>query len=243
MLWIFPSCVVGVRLWLLAGVIATVGVAHGDSFPPYPSPPPVPCPTRSAARGWIRGTVTSLEQATFGCEALGAASDGCVVGALDPWCGGKPHKVVVSLAGVRREVSAPANGAWQICDLAPGHYDLTVCSSRGDFRCSADASTLVQLVEVEPRVQVHVDQVFVGRPSWAGQQLSFTLGNAQHATDLTLPPQIALAWTEDGKLPHAYLCEPPGSPAPGCSRCDATSDPGQAALWLAVVAIVLGRRR
>ena len=229
--------VVGVRLWLLAGMVASIGVAHGD--------PVVPCPARSAARGWIRGTVTSIEQATLACTPIAGitAPDGCVVGAIDPWCGRKPQNVTVSIDGAPQSVTKPANGAWQVCGISPGNHVLTMCSSRGDFRCSADASTVVQLVEVEPRVHVRVDQVVVGRPSWAGQHLSFTLGNAQRATDLKLPAQIALAWIEEGDLPHAYLCEPPRSPAPGCSRCDAASDPEQAVLLFAVVALVVGRRR
>lgn len=243
MLWIFPSCVVGVRPWLLAGVIATVGVAHGDSFPPYPSPPPVPRPGPSAARGWIRGTVTWLEQATLECRSLGAAVEGCVVGAQDPWCKHGPQNVTVTIDGAPQSVTRPANGVWEVCGLSPGRHVLTMCSSRGDFRCNAEASTVVQLVEVEPRVHVRVDHVFVGPPSWAGQTLSFTLGNAQTATDLELPPQITLAWTEEGNLPHAYLCQPPRSRSPGCARCGAAGDPEQAGFLLAVVATFTGRRR
>jgi MYXO-CTERM domain-containing protein len=144
-------------------------------------------------------------------------------------------------------VSRPTIGGWQVCGLSPGKHVLTVCSSRGDFRCAFDTSTVVQLDAVEPRVHVHVDQVFVGKSSWTGQDLAFTLGNMQLATDqrlpVELPPQIALAWTEAGNEPHAYLCEPPRSPAPGCSRCGAASDPEPAGLLFAVVVFVLARRR
>jgi MYXO-CTERM domain-containing protein len=225
---------------LLASVVAS-GVAHGNTAP-YPV---VPCPSRTGAVGWIRGTVTSFDGATIACTPVDgvAAPEGCIVGALDPWCDEKPRNVTVSIDGAPQAVGQPANGAWQVCGLTPGRHVLTLCSSRGDFRCAADTATTVQFVDVEPRVHVAVDRVFVGKPSWTGQNLSFTLGNAHRATHLKLPPQITLAWTEAGNLPHAYLCEPPGSPAPGCSRCDATSDPGQAALWLAVVAIILARRR
>ena len=236
---------VGVRLWL-CGALASLGVlgsAYGD---------PVPCPHRAAARGWIRGTVTSLEPATFACRPTpGVATDpqsrgGCVVGAIDPWCDHKPHNVTVSLDGSPREVSYPSTGAWRVCDLAPGHHVLTVCSSEGDFRCAADVSAstpiTVQMTEVEPRVSVRATEVYVGTPSMVGRDFTFTLGNAQHAKDLRLPSQITLAWTEDGELPHAYLCEPPRSPAPGCGRCDAGS-PSGAALLFAVLAIVIGRRR
>lgn len=246
---VYVRAVVGARLWLVAGVVATIGVAHGEDAssprPFGPVIPPVPCPTTAAARGWIRGTVTSLEQATLGCTPIAgvAAPAGCVIGSFDPWCDRKPQNVTLSIDGALQAVTWPERGDWQVCGLSPGNHVLTVCSSRGDFRCAAEASTVLQLVEVEPRVHVRVDRVFVGRPSWSGQQLSFTLGNAQRATDLKLPAQIALAWTEEGDLPHAYLCEPPRSPAPGCSRCDAASDPEQAALFFAVVAFAVGRRR
>ena len=232
--------VVGARLWLLAGLVATVGVAHANDA----------CPHRAAARGWIRGTVTSLEPATFACQPMqGVATDpqsrgGCVVGAIDPWCDHKPRNVTVAVGGSSQAVSYPSIGAWRVCDLAPGHHVLTVCSSEGDFRCAADvsatAASTVQMFAVEPRVRVRATQVYVGTSSMVGRDFTFTLGNAQHVKQL--PPTITLAWTEDGDLPHAYLCEPPRSPAPGCGRCDA-GEPGGAALLFAIVAIAVGRRR
>ena len=221
----------------MLGAVASFGVAHAS--------PVVPCPGRAAARGWIRGTVTSLEPASFTCTPVpGVTTDaGCVAGAIDPWCGGTPRNITISIDGVPQSVTRPANAAWQVCGLSPGQHTLTVCSLRSAFRCTAATASVVQLVEAEPRVHVRVDHVFVGTQSWAGRDLSFTLGNAQRATDLTLPPQVTLAWTEDGEVPHAYLCEPPRSGAPGCARCNATGDPEQAAWLLAVVAIAVGRRR
>jgi hypothetical protein len=234
-------------------MVASFGVAHGNdasSPDPFgPVIPPAPCPTRAAARGWIRGTVTSLDQPTSGCTPVAGitAPAGCVIGAFDPSCNRTSQNVTVSIDGAPQTVSRPTIGDWQVCGLSPGKHVLTVCSSRGDFGCAADTSTVVQIVAVEPRVHVHVDKVFVGSASWVGHDLSFPLGNMQLATDqrfpVELPPQISLAWTEAGNEPHAYVCEPPRSPAPGCSRCDATGDPEHAALLFAVVAFALGRRR
>ncbi len=222
----------------------------GESLDHLPSPYPViPCPSPRGVRGWIRGTVALVEPATFGCRPAGVSSDhpGCVVGMMDAWCGRKSHNVTVSIGGAQREVSYPSTGGWQVCGLTPGRYALSMCSSHGAFQCtaevSANGSSFVEMVEVEPRVRVHVDHVFVGTPSWAGRDLTFTLGNAQRAYELTLPPQVTLAWTEGSPLPHAYLCELPPTSAPGCGRCDARSDPGGAVFLLTLLAIAIGRRR
>src|SRR5690242_15103560 len=92
-------------LWLFASMVATVGVAHGNdasSPDPFgPVIPPVPCPIRATAHGWIRGTVTSLDQPTRECTAIAgaAAPDGCVIGAFDPWCNGTSQNVTVSIDG------------------------------------------------------------------------------------------------------------------------------------------------
>jgi hypothetical protein len=97
-------------------MVASFGVAHGNdasSPDPFgPVIPPAPCPTRAAARGWIRGTVTSLDQPTRGCTPLAGvtAPDGCVIGAFDPGCNRKSQNDPISIDGAAHSVSRPTIG-------------------------------------------------------------------------------------------------------------------------------------
>ena len=239
-----------------------------------PRIPPTRCPYHWEARGWVRARVISIEQATYACKAFEdvtvrrdpldapTATTGCIKGYPDPTCGNKSKNVSLAVDSVPHAVIyQPGVDGWTLCGLAPGHHLLKVCSQRGDFRCDVDvvpaALTYAESYPVEPRVHVRVEHVFVGAPSWVGRDFVFTLGNHEDATDLTLPPEVELAWTERDNLvavgyparshvgypPHAYLCDAPRSTSPGCARCDASTSTGGGWWLIAGVAIALGRRR
>jgi MYXO-CTERM domain-containing protein len=224
-----------------------------------PSGAPYRCPASAAdAHAWIRGTVTSVEPGGEACEtrtgadARAGSATGCIImNAIGCSRLNEPPSLSILLDGVRRDEPAdPNQGLWSSCDVPIGPHRIGMCSALGqEVSCELSVvpgqTVWASWRKTTATLHVRVDHVIAGDPAWAGTNMKFTLGYVHDDVVPHVGDVIPLEWTETtpGHPTFAHLCELANAPAPGCSRCDGGSSSGPESVALAVVLLVLVRRR